>query len=190
MKAVILNGGKKDDATGVTIHGLVCDSLKEQGWEVSSLPLAEMKIHACIGCFNCWFKTPGECSFKDDGQTVAKEIAQCDALIFLSQVTFGGYSSTLKYAADRIIPTISPLFEWVDGEMHHKLRYPPGHRFVAIGWQQVQDAESAAVFTQLAARNALNMHRFAIEDTVLCAGQSPTEQRIQIAQIVAKLEEN
>ena len=90
-------------------------------------------------------------------------------------MTFGGYSSRLKYAVDRMIPTISPLFEKVGGEMHHKLRYP-AHSFLAVGWQSEPDAESAAVFARLAARNAINMHAPACGSTVLHGGQSPHER--------------
>lgn len=187
MRAVILHGGATDDAAGTAIHGMVCDALRAQGWEVETQALDGMRVKPCVGCFTCWLKTPGECAINDDGRETAKAIAGCDALIVLSSVTFGGYASRLKFALDRIIPTISPLFEWVKGEMHHKLRYP-AHSFFAIGWQHAADADGAAVFTELAARNALNMHSPSAGSAVLHAEQATEEQRAQVTRLIAKLE--
>jgi len=135
MKAVIMHEGAKDDAIGSAVHAMLCEALRARGWETETKPLAEMRVAPCVGCFNCWFKTPGQCAINDDGREVARAISNCDALVILSPVTFGGYSSRLKYAMDRMIPTVSPLFEKVRGEMHHKRRYPP-HSFLAIGWQR------------------------------------------------------
>jgi len=187
MKALILHANLKDDADENAIHGTLCQVLEAKGWETETKPLAEMRVGPCVGCFNCWLKTPGECAIKDDGREVARAVANCNALIFLSHVTFGGYSSRLKYAIDRLIPTISPLFAKVGGEMHHKLRYP-AHNFLAIGWQKEPDADSAAVFTHLAARNAINMHAPASGSTVLHGGQSPDERRARVTRLVERLE--
>ncbi len=193
MKALILHGNSKDDAAEnavhgmYAIHGMLCAALRGRGWETETKPLAEMCVAPCRGCFHCWFKTPGDCTINDDGREVARAVANCDALIFLSPVTFGGYSSRLKCAVDRMIPTISPLFEKVGGEMHHRLRYP-AHCFLAIGWQSEPDADSAAVFARLAARNAINMHAPASGSTVLHGGQSPEERLAQVTRLVEKLE--
>jgi multimeric flavodoxin WrbA len=188
MIALILHGNEKNDITGSGIQGMVCESLAAKGWETETKSVGEMSISPCVGCFNCWLKTPGICSRNDDGREVVKSIARCNVLIFLSPVTFGGYSSRLKVAVDRIIPSISPLFEKVNGEMHHRLRYKPPHSFLSVGWQRELDAESAEVFTRLAARNARNMHAPASGSVVLHGGQTPEERRAQVEQLVAKLE--
>ena len=187
MKVLILDGNSQDDTTENGIREMLCEALCAKGWLAETKPLAQMRVGPCVGCFNCWFKTPGECAIHDDGREVARAMANCDALIFLSPVTFGGYCSRLKYAVDRMIPTISPLFEKVGGEMHHKRRYP-AHGFLAIGWQCEPDAESAAVFARLAARNAINMHAPASGSTVLHGRQSPDERRAEVVRLVERLE--
>ncbi len=187
MRALILHGNAKDDDAENDIHGMLCEALRAKGWDTETKPLAQMRVGPCVGCFNCWFKTPGECGIQDDGREVARAVANCDALVFLSPVTFGGYSSRLKLAVDRLIPTISPLFEKVGGEMHHKLRYP-AHSFLAVGWQSEPDADSATVFARLAARNALNMHAPAAGSTVLHGGQSPQERQAQVTRLIESLE--
>jgi multimeric flavodoxin WrbA len=187
MKALILHGNTKDDAAENAIHASLCEAIRVRGWQPETQSLAEMRIGPCVGCFNCWLKTPGQCAIQDDGPVVARAIANCDVLVFLSPVTFGGYSSRLKCAVDRLIPTISPLFEKVGGEMHHRLRYP-AHSFLAIGWQKEPDEESAAVFARLAARNAINMHAPISGSTVLHGRQSSEERRHEVMRLVEKLE--
>gem|GEM_PF-823334 len=171
MRALILYGGTRKDRLGMAIEGMLGESLRARGWEPGTVFLEALSVKPCVGCFQCWLKTPGECFQKDDGQYVAKAMARCEALFFLSPVTFGGYSSVLKHTADRAIPTISPLFQWVGGEMHHRLRYKPAHHFLAVGWQSAPDAESAEVFARLASRNAMNMQapaRFLPQARVTC----------------------
>jgi multimeric flavodoxin WrbA len=167
---------------------MLCEELRAKCWAVDTKPLAEMRVRPCVGCFKCWVQTPGECVQNDDGRDVARAIAQSDTIAFLSPVTFGGYSSTLKHAADRMIPTISPLFQWVHGEMHHRLRYTPAKRFLSVGWQPDPDTDSANVFGDLARRNAANLHAPAWGSAVLHGGQSAAEQRGEIARLVAMVE--
>jgi len=187
MKALILDGSPPDDATEDAMRELLCEVLRAKGWEIETKRVAAMRVAPCRGCFNCWLKTPGECAIADDGREVARAVAGCDVLVFLSPVTFGGYSSRLKLAVDRLIPTVSPLFQKVHGEMHHKRRCP-AHRFLALGWQDEPDADGAAVFSRLAARNAINMHAPASGSAVLHGGQSPEERRAQVVRLVEKVE--
>ena len=82
-----------------------------------------MEIRPCIGCFGCWVQTPGECLIDDAARQIAPAIIGSDLVIYLTPVTFGGYSSELKKALDRCICLILPFFTKIDGEMHHKPRY-------------------------------------------------------------------
>ena len=172
----------------MAIEGMLGEALRARGWEPGTVFLEALSVKPCVGCFQCWLKTPGECFQKDDGQYVAKAMARCEALFFLSPVTFGGYSSVLKHAADRAIPTISPLFQWVGGEMHHRLRYKPAHHFLAVGWQSAPDAESAEVFARLAARNAMNMQAPVSGSAVLLGGQAAADQQAELERLAARLE--
>ena len=83
---------------------------------------------------------------------------QHDGVVMVTPVTFGGYSSLLKRALDRIIPMISPFFATVGGETHHRLRYKRQPRFAVVGVTSDDYAEEAQVFRTLVARNALNWH--------------------------------
>lgn len=158
MHAVILHGGTARQPALEAVHGDICAALQDIGWSVETLRLAEMTICPCVGCFGCWLRTPGECLMDDDGRLTARKQAQTDARIVLSPVSFGGYSGLVKAALDRMIPTISPLFELIHGEVHHRLRYPNPAAWYAVGWQPRPDAAKAELFARLNERNAINGH--------------------------------
>lgn len=82
-------------------------------------PLREMKLAHCLGCFNCWVKTPGMCVEADAGRDIAKAVIRSDVAVLLTPVTFGGYSPELKKTFDRFIQLISPFFQMDHGEVHH-----------------------------------------------------------------------
>lgn len=81
------------------------------------------KICHCIGCFNCWIKTPGKCAISDSYQEMGKKFSQCDELVIVSECVYGSTSPFIKNVMDRAISYIHPNFCIRNGEMHHKRRY-------------------------------------------------------------------
>ena len=158
MKAVILNGSEKGDAAIDGVHEIFVDELEGQGWEVEPLILHEMEIRHCVGCFGCWVQTPGVCVINDAGRDVAKAVIQSDLVVYLTPVTFGGYSSQLKKALDRSICLVTPFFTKVNGEIHHEPRYERYPRIMGVGVLPQADEESERIFTTLIGRNAINAH--------------------------------
>lgn len=160
MKAVFLKGSPPAgrDLLCNRASAAVMAKMKAMDWEVKAFALAGMDIKACRGCFSCWVKTPGRCVITDDDQEpILRATASSDLVIWLTPITFGGYSPELKKALDRIIPILLPFFIKVRGEMHHPQRYPKQRSLLAIGTQKQEDAGSEGIFHRLVQRNALNM---------------------------------
>lgn len=141
-----------------SVRAAVVDELKMHGWYTDTLILRDTEIAGCMGCFGCWVKTPGTCVIPDAGRDVARRTINSDLLALITPVTFGGYSSTLKKALDRMVPLLSPFFMKIGGEVHHKQRYPRYPVSVAIGLLPRKDEESERIFKQLIERNATNAH--------------------------------
>jgi len=72
------------------------EELGSAGWSAEPILLHEVKIRSCLGCFKCWDTTPGICIQKDDAQEIVQKIIQSELVVFLTPLTFGGYSSELK----------------------------------------------------------------------------------------------
>lgn len=80
-------------------------------------------IKPCIGCFNCWLKTPGICSLNDDYKLNGYLLGHCNRLIVISKNYYGMFSPDIKNFFDRSISYVKPYFKVFDGEMHHYKRY-------------------------------------------------------------------
>ena len=159
MKAVFFKGSPPagGDLLCNRASAAVMAKMKALDWEAKAFALAGMDIKACRGCFSCWVKTPGRCIIEDDQESILRAMAVSDLVIWLTPITFGGYSPELKKALDRIIPIILPFFNKVQGETRHPLRYAFRRRLLAIGTQKREDAGSEGIFHRLVERNALNM---------------------------------
>lgn len=159
MKAVFFKGSPPagGDLLCNRASAAVMAKMKALDWEAKTFALAGMDIKACRGCFSCWVKTPGRCIIEDDQESILRAMAVSDLVIWLTPITFGGYSPELKKALDRIIPIILPFFNKVQGETRHPLRYALRRRLLAIGTQKREDAGSEDIFRRLVKRNALNM---------------------------------
>jgi len=162
--ACILNGG---DASNASRSDSVTDALRglleSDGWGVVEHRIRDLDIAPCLGCFGCWVKTPGVCVIEDDGRRAAKSVAQSDLAVFLTPVTFGGYSATLKNQVDRLIPLILPYFTFVGSEVHHVRRYNRYPNLLGVGLLPAPDAGAESLFRRVVLRNSINMHAPEVE---------------------------
>ena len=85
---------------------------------------------------------------------------------------FGGYSSELKKALDRIIPILLPYFQVYHGQIHHEMRYKKYPKLLVIGVQEpAEDYEKT--FISLAERNMLNFRPPAYDASVFQRDKNP-----------------
>src|SRR5574341_1270464 len=138
MKTLILDGSHPNDVIGGQISNVLQKKLQERGWDAEYILLREQKIGNCAGDFFCWVRSPGVCNINDDNRLIAAKVVHSDLLVYLTPVTFGGYSSALKCMVDHQIQNILPFFANVDGEIHHQKRYKGNPKLLVIGWMNLQ----------------------------------------------------
>jgi len=85
--------------------------------------LGDQSIQSCIGCWNCWLKTPGRCVMKDQMAGFCSDYVNSDTVILLMDTAQGFINHQAKAFLDRTIPHYHPYIEVVDGELHHMARY-------------------------------------------------------------------
>jgi multimeric flavodoxin WrbA len=156
QEVTILNGMRESGSPTERVHTTLVNTLTRRNWNITAFTLKDAEIRPCLGCFGCWIQKPGQCVLPDS-HDIAASVVQSGLVIFLTPVTFGGYSSELKKAVDHLIPNILPFFTQVDGETHHKPRYKQYAKLLFIGVAPERDTASEAIFTKLAERNAINM---------------------------------
>jgi len=179
MKAILLDGSHANDVTSNRVHTALISELESRGWQVEQVLLREKKIGNCAGDFFCWIRNPGICNVDDDNRGIAKSIVNSDLMIYLTPITFGGYSSVLKKMVDHQLPNISPFFAQINGETHHQRRYRKYPNFLAIGWMAQREPQTETIFRHLVHRNAINFYAKKFAAGVVMAGQ--TDEEIQLS---------
>jgi multimeric flavodoxin WrbA len=94
-----------------------------EGHRAERIDLRDLRLRYCVGCWTCWWKTPGLCALKDDMAIIYPKMAAADLVVWASPLVLGTVSALTKQVQDRFIPLAHPYIELVDGECHHRHRY-------------------------------------------------------------------
>lgn len=124
MKISILCGtpDKSHAAFDEEINRLTA-ALRAEDHEVTQVQLRTLNIKDCIGCYNCWLKTPGRCVIQDDMESVLRAYVQSDKVILATPVLIGFVSPLIKRISDRSLPLIHPYLKLEGDRMRHVSRY-------------------------------------------------------------------
>ena len=159
MKITILNGDPNADNVKFDNYlKELSDFLESAGHIVTVFQLREMDIRYCVGCFNCWVKTPGECIATDASRDICHEYINSDFVVFASPIIMGFTSALLKKAHDKLLPLLLPYFEMVQNEFHHSSRY---EKYPLMGLLlekgEDNDEEDIKIISDIYRRNAINL---------------------------------
>ena len=158
MKALVLDGSYSNDRIAREALQIVTSVLVDCGLDAEVMHLENMVIRECVGCFNCWIKTPGICVMDDEGRILTERMINEDLLVLITPIAFGGYSYLLKRAMERLIPALHPFFIRMESETHHMKRYGEYPALLVVGLMAEPDSVSEAIFRRLVTRNAINLH--------------------------------
>ncbi|MCK5242983.1 NAD(P)H-dependent oxidoreductase [bacterium] len=159
MKITIFNGNP-DSSNRIFDHYLstLAARLKTSQHRTEILICRDMVLKSCVGCWDCWVRTPGRCSHSDDTTHARHAILHSDLAIWASPLIMGFTSALLKTVQDKMVPIISPYFRMVQGEIHHRPRYRHYPKFgLLLGLEADTDEEDIAITKELYERLALNL---------------------------------
>lgn len=126
MRVLTINASPRADKgyTAKILNPLL-EGMRQAGAEIETIYLADKNIHHCIGCFTCWFKTPGKCVFADDMGLILEKFATADLIIYGTPLYCFTMTGLLKNVLDRSIPKVLPFMEMTkSGLIFHPLRHP------------------------------------------------------------------
>ncbi|MCF8334924.1 MAG: NAD(P)H-dependent oxidoreductase [Bacteroidales bacterium] len=126
---------------------------------LSVFDLKELKIDSCIGCWDCWWKTPGRCVLKDDMEEIMKSTINSGLLVIAAPLVAGFIPYKTKTAIERLIPLLHPYIKLVNGECHHRKRYPyyPDMGII-LKKESDTEEEDLQINKDIFGRVALNFH--------------------------------
>ncbi|MDR3542457.1 MAG: NAD(P)H-dependent oxidoreductase [Desulfosporosinus sp.] len=181
-----MNGAERDDDAANHVSQLIISELKSYEVNIKILELRKEVVASCLGCFSCWFKTPGICVINDVGRDITRMLVHSDLVIFISPIVFGGYSAELKKALDRIISYLNPDLMKIQGEVHHKPRYSNRFSLIGVGISEDDNNENAQIFTNLIKRNSINFHCKSQSSLIINNKETATEIANHIKSILEK----
>jgi multimeric flavodoxin WrbA len=143
--------------------------------------LNQVEVKSCIGCFRCWHTTPGICTGikGDEGEEIIKKIIRSDLVVFLTPLTFGGYSSELKKIIGRMLGLLQPGTTFVEGEVHHLKRYNKYPSILALAETNEYDIDEARLFKKLVERHSRNFYPPKHLAEVLSVSEKKQKKRIK-----------
>lgn len=80
-------------------------------------------IRDCVGCWSCWWKTPGLCALKDEAGKVYSDYINSDHVVMLLDTANGFIDGHGKTFIDRLIQLYHPYILLKEGECIHRPRY-------------------------------------------------------------------
>lgn len=124
--------------------------------EIEIINTADLKIMHCMGCNNCWLKTPGVCAIKDDYEIILKKLVTAENFWVVADTKFGFIDYRGKRVLDRIVPMLNMYIEIRDGWERHQLRYHPlnfGFIYKGNGNRELLEEWSMRVARNMAGRS-------------------------------------
>lgn len=120
-----------------------------EGFPIAAEPsfdLCTTTVKDCLGCWSCWWTTPGRCVHKDLDDFYKKYLA-ADQVLFFAKLNRGFVSGNMKTLFDRMIPHFLPYCVFENGGTRHSPRYKkyPNIAFYYDG--EFEEEEDRVLFT-------------------------------------------
>ncbi len=129
MKILALNSSPRDNDTSKTelVLQKFLEGAKRAGAEAETLYLRNYKIKHCLGCYDCWVKTPGACVQKDDmSEVLFDRYRAADLVVLASPVYHATMNARMKLFVERTLPMMDPLAEMPEaGGVPHRFENMP-----------------------------------------------------------------
>ncbi|MFA5110614.1 MAG: flavodoxin family protein [Desulfobaccales bacterium] len=114
MQILALNSSPRDHETSKTelVLQKFLEGTRRAGAAAETLYLRNYKINHCLGCYDCWLKTPGRCVQKDDmSEMLFDRYLKADLVVLASPIYHSTMNARMKLFVERTLPLMDPLKE-------------------------------------------------------------------------------
>lgn len=172
MKISIFNGSPRGERS--VTHLIVREFMKgaaEARAECEYVLLGDKDVRPCLGCFDCWLASPGECVQNDDVAPLLKSFMTSDVAVIASPVYLESVTGIMKNFLDRMLPLADPhIDKTADGEYVHSRRFQRYPDMVLISNSGFPGQEQFDVFREQMRGLARHLHTKIIGEIFRDAG--------------------
>jgi hypothetical protein len=119
--ALIGNPRRKNGLTWFYLQPFL-EGMRRAGAAVEEIMLYDRKINHCLGCFQCWTRTPGQCVQKDDQAELMEKMNAADLVVYAVPLYYHSLPGLVKDHFDRQLPMVHPYMEEAGGVTRHPRR--------------------------------------------------------------------
>ena len=124
MKILALQGSPRPKKYTQMVLEKFLEGAASKGAEFEVIHLASKKINPCIGCYTCWYKTPGVCIHKDDMPELLEKLKSCDVEVYATPLYTYTMTAFMKLFLERRLPLVQPYLIESEGVTTHPSRFP------------------------------------------------------------------
>ena len=160
MKIIVFNGSPRAEKGNTHVMAeAFLEGARAAGAETENIFLAHKTIHHCMGCFNCWTKTPGQCAIRDDMDELLPKLWGADIVVFATPLYVDNVTGIMKNFMDRMVPAAEPyLSKDGNGECRHLGRGTKAPKIAVISNSGFPEQSHFQVLKLLFRRIARNMN--------------------------------
>ena len=131
LKLIAFNASPRgtDGTTDVLMERFI-EGAREAGAEADKHIVVDLDINGCLGCFSCWWKTPGRCVHRDDMDWILPAINESDILVLGTPVYGRNTTHYLQRLVERTFLNTLPDMYIEDGTTRHPRRTKNMQRIV------------------------------------------------------------
>ena len=123
MKVLAFNASpRKGNGVSEVLMNWFLEGASQAGAEVERHYVTDLDIKGCLGCFSCWWVTPGRCSQRDDMDWLLPKIAGADVLYLGTPIYHYNIVHYLQRLRERTLPLAMPEMYIEEGDTHHPAR--------------------------------------------------------------------
>ena len=123
MKILAFNASprKSQGTTDILMEAFI-EGARKVNAEVEKHYVVDLDIKGCLGCFTCWWKTPGKCVHKDDMEWILPRIIEADILLLGTPIYGRNTTHYMQRLLERTFSLTLPEMQARDGETTHPTR--------------------------------------------------------------------
>jgi multimeric flavodoxin WrbA len=114
---------RKERGSTDIVMDLLISSAESAGADVEKLYVIDLNVRGCLGCFSCWWKTPGICVHRDDMDWILPKMVEADAIVLGTPVYHYNIIHYLQRLRERTLPLNLPDMVVRQGQTHHPSRH-------------------------------------------------------------------